>query len=83
MDEKLVAALDHLKSIMSHRQSNSTDCLECIRKWSEISGDTMQDCLKSIITMKLARIECCYEAYDSLIDIAGYAMLWSVLEANE
>lgn len=75
MDEKIFRAMDTLYKTLESRQQDDTNPFRVIEKMSEKTGLPVLDCITNLISLKLARVECGVSLEDSLVDIAGYAVL--------
>ena len=70
----LTGALEELSETLVYRKTPG-DQMEFFNEWEQIAGRGVQDCILQMIALKMARVKHNKSVEDSLLDIAGYAIL--------
>lgn len=79
-DRRLKDAISTLSATLASRGEGINDPFAVLNRWSELNKLTVRENCTSIIMLKIARIDNNISVEDSLLDIAGYAILAYALE---
>lgn len=75
MDDRLKHALYNVEKTLESRQQPGADPFAVLCAMAASRGTSVMDCIISLLYLKLARLDCGVSEQDSLIDLAGYAVL--------